>query len=58
MDGYALMKAVRERPDTSTSEAQVVGCTDVMSELIPLVFLTAKAGEEARVDGLVSRRIL
>ncbi|KAF8521410.1 hypothetical protein BU17DRAFT_87965 [Hysterangium stoloniferum] len=39
MDGYALMKTVRERPDT---------------KLIPLVFLTAKAGEEARVDGLLS----
>ncbi|KAF8576294.1 hypothetical protein K439DRAFT_1640612 [Ramaria rubella] len=39
LDGYSLMKAIRERPDT---------------RLLPIIFLTAKAGEEARVDGLLS----
>lgn len=39
VDGYALMKAMRERPYT---------------RLVPIIFLTAKAGEEAIIDGLLA----
>ncbi|GJJ11735.1 hypothetical protein Clacol_005973 [Clathrus columnatus] len=45
VDGFALLKAMRERPHTTRL---------IESELVPIIFLTAKAGEESRVDGLLS----
>ncbi|KIJ24325.1 hypothetical protein M422DRAFT_274935 [Sphaerobolus stellatus SS14] len=39
IDGYSLLRTLRERPDT---------------KLLPIIFLTAKAGEDSRVDGLLS----
>ncbi|KZT38755.1 hypothetical protein SISSUDRAFT_1046495 [Sistotremastrum suecicum HHB10207 ss-3] len=39
MDGYALLQALKQRPVT---------------RLVPVVLLTAQAGDEARVDGLLS----
>ena len=37
LDGFGLLKAVRERPTTS---------------LVPVIMLSARAGEEARIEGL------
>lgn len=55
MDGYTFMKRLRERKDTSLY--LLLRCLfnlfTLPSELLPVIFLTAKAGEDARVDGLV-----
>lgn len=39
MDGFALLKALRERPQTSG---------------LPIILLSARAGEEARIEGLAA----
>lgn len=40
MDGMQFVSAIRDQPDL---------------ELIPVIILTARAGDEARVEGLVSK---
>ena len=59
MDGFGLIAKLRQRSDTSealncTNPVRATYLLTIWKGMVPIIIVTAKESEEARVEGLLS----